>query len=233
MLPTDKTYTHLFFDLDHTLWDFDKASRESLIELYDSYQIERLTGAAIDRYLEVFYAVNTEFWNLYNHDRITKEEIRDTRFPLIFERLGVDPLTAPKQLGPDYLAITPTKPYLIAHALEALEYLSSRYQLHIITNGFDQTQATKLSSAQIDRFFLTVTTSETTGHKKPSPVIFQHALKVAQAQLADSLMIGDNLNTDVAGALQIGMDALYFSNGQEVKEDIPHITCLSQLRKVL
>jgi putative hydrolase of the HAD superfamily len=228
-------YKHLFFDLDHTLWDFDRASQETLTELHGQYQIGEKHQVALGEFVETFREVNFGFWALYNHSKITKDEIRTQRFPKVYAKLGIAAHHVPQYIGDEYLERTPRKPFLIAHTKSVLDYLKDKYTLHIITNGFDQTQATKMSSSGIDHYFQTVTTSETTGHKKPSPMIFEHAINTADASMEESLMIGDNIEADVGGARQVGLDAIYFGQTALADKDerTIHITCLSELKIIL
>ncbi len=232
-----KPYRHLFFDLDHTLWDFERCAEETLQELFAEFKIADYGATAFVPFLETFYQVNYHMWGLYDRNQTSKDEIRRERFPLIFERLGVKfPRLKAESLGTEYLYRCPQKPYTIAHAHSILEHLAPHYQLHILTNGFEDVQATKLKSAKLDHFFDVVVTSECTGYKKPAPQIFEFAVEKAQTALHESVMIGDNLSTDIAGAINIGMPCVFFNplkKSHEEQKLLGDIACLLELKELL
>ena len=227
---------HIFFDLDHTLWDFERNSTETLQEMYQEFDIGVLTNASDEEFLEAFSNANAELWGLYNYSKVTKEDIRDKRFPMAFERLGGDPSDFPKNLGQLYLDRCPTKPHLMPYTFEILDYLQDqqKYKLHILTNGFSDTQAVKLERSGIAKYFESVVTSESTGHKKPDRRIFDYAINLAKAELPNSVMIGDNLLTDIAGAREIGMKNIFYNYGKvehfhQVDYEITHLEELKKL----
>ncbi|HAA14231.1 MAG TPA: noncanonical pyrimidine nucleotidase, YjjG family [Cytophagales bacterium] len=205
-------YQHLFFDLDHTLWDFDRNSTETLRELYSEFDFEGRYQFSEDRFLNTFLEVNHALWMDYNHGRIDRNHIRTRRFDLVLDALDASATDRPADLGEVYLARCPLKPHTLPHTHDVLDYLQAKgYALHIITNGFSDVQDKKLKAAGLDHYFDVVVTSETNGHKKPSPEIFYFALQSAKADLDNSLMIGDNLETDIAGAQAIAMDQVFFN----------------------
>jgi putative hydrolase of the HAD superfamily len=204
-------YRHLFFDLDHTLWDFDRNSEETLLELYREFDLGYLANVGEEDYLLTFKEVNRWLWDQYNHSKIDKEFIRSRRFELIFGRLGVPKEEVPPALGDLYLQRCPQKPHLLPHSKEILDYLAGQYTLHILTNGFNDVQHTKLRCSGIREYFQTVVTSECTGHKKPSPEIFGYALQQARGEAAESLMIGDSLDADIEGAHRAGIDSVFYN----------------------
>ena len=228
-------YQHIFFDLDHTLWDFEKNSSETLTELYFEYDIGYHGNIDEQTYIQAFREVNRELWTKYDKSQIDKEYIRTKRFELIFGRLGIDPKKIASNIGDVYLFRCPKKPHLLPHSKEILDYLSKNYQLHILTNGFNDVQAIKLKHSGISHYFQTIVTSESTGHRKPSQEIFEYALEQAQAPLQHSLMIGDNLDTDIEGALRIGMDAVFYNPDQVFHKKTPRyeIKCLRELGGIL
>jgi putative hydrolase of the HAD superfamily len=205
-----KTYRHLFFDLDHTLWDFERNSGETLGELFAEYSLAGL-GLALGPFATEFAAINRELWRLYDQHQVDKATLRQVRFQRVLARFGVVDDALAHQLTEAYFARCPAKPHLMPHSAELLAYLAPRYQLHIITNGFDDIQATKLHSAGIAHYFGQVLTSENSGHRKPSPEIFALALARTGAAVGESLMIGDNLDTDMAGGRAAGLDTLYYN----------------------
>ncbi|QCK14250.1 YjjG family noncanonical pyrimidine nucleotidase [Mangrovivirga cuniculi] len=230
-----KSYKHLFFDLDHTLWDFQVNSHVTLKELFFEFGLCDLGDFMVDEFISVFEEVNFELWDLYNKNLVDKETIRDVRFKRSLSRLGVEENAIPEMLGKEYLLRCPTKPAVIKYTFEILDYLNEKYNLHIITNGFKETQATKLKHSGLNEYFRSVVTSECTGYKKPHLEIFRFALENVEAVPEESLMIGDNLEADVKGAMQYNVDAVYF-NPEKVRHNSEvsyEISCLSQLKNIL
>jgi putative hydrolase of the HAD superfamily len=227
-------YTHLFFDLDHTLWDFERNSNETLADLFEAYQLQQWGDFSVADFLNTFSEVNRQLWDLYNHSKIDQRTLREQRFLRIWKRLGAAG-TPPPQLSEDYLAICPTKPHLLPHARETLDYLAGRYRLHIITNGFDDIQQTKIHSAGIGHYFEALVTSQNSGYKKPHRAIFEYALTQTGASTYNSAMIGDNLETDIGGARALGLDAIFY-NPERIAHDTAvtlEIYCLSELQRHL
>ncbi|MCS7019552.1 MAG: YjjG family noncanonical pyrimidine nucleotidase [Cytophagales bacterium] len=227
-------YTHLFFDLDHTLWDFERNSNETLTDLYEAYCLYERGGFSVSDFLFAFREVNRQLWELYNRNQIDQQTLREQRFIRIWKYLGASGMP-PSQLGADYLAICPTKPHLLPHARETLDYLAGRYRLHIITNGFDDVQQTKIRSANIAHYFEALITSQNSGYKKPHPAIFDYALAQTGAAPHNSVMIGDNLETDISGARALGLDAIFY-NPERIahqSEATIEIYCLSELQQIL
>ena len=226
-----KNISHIFFDLDHTLWDFDKNSGLTFEKIFN------LNGIDINlrEFLEVYEPINFQYWKLYREERIDKASLRFGRLNDAFKQLNKKVKTGMiHKLSEDYIAYLCTFNHLFDGAIEILEYLSPNYELHIITNGFKEVQQGKLNQSNIDHFFKTVTNSEMVGVKKPNPKIFNHALEVARADKSKSIMIGDNLEADVMGALDVGLDAICFNyHNEELNGDIKKVDHLSELKKFL
>ena len=201
---------HLFFDLDHTLWDFDYNSSETLTELWSQFELDHL-DIELDQFLIRFKEINEAMWEKLNVGKISKDEIRHERFPTVLKAFNVVDNTLASKIAAEYIDICPTKPHLIDGAKELLNNIQDRYELHIITNGFDEIQETKLNSGGIKHFFKHIITSGTTGYKKPDRQIFDHALNLAGADLESSLMIGDNPISDIQGAHLIGLDQVFYN----------------------
>ncbi|KOF03779.1 hypothetical protein OB69_04230 [Roseivirga seohaensis subsp. aquiponti] len=230
-----KNYQHIFFDLDHTLWDYDTNAMTALHELYDHYRFEHITHFDKDTFVQHFFQVNNELWSLFNKHQIQREQIRERRFATIFERLNAKLDIIPQQLDCEYVELCPTKEAVFEGAHDVLDYLKERYQLHIITNGFDDVQTIKMKSAKLDHYFDVIVTSENSNSRKPSAPIFEQALQRAGAKLNESIMIGDNLESDIQGARNFGMDHIWF-NPTKLTSDFPptyEIQMLSQLRNLL
>lgn len=231
MKPDNKHIKHVFFDLDHTLWDFEKNSEMAFDTIFKQHHPRLDTTQFIEKYVPI----NQACWKLYQYDRITHEELRYKRLKDSFDALGYAISDAAiHQIADDYIAYLPDNNHLFEGAIEILDYLSVRYQLHIITNGFANVQYKKIANSKMDTYFKTITNSEMAGVKKPNPIIFQHALDLAKAQKADSIMIGDCLEADVKGALDFGMAAIFFNPNNDIfLEGICQINHLLELKNYL
>jgi putative hydrolase of the HAD superfamily len=225
------TISDLFFDLDHTLWDFEKNSAMAFETVFRKHQIEL---ALADFHLH-YSAINTAYWKLYREEKVTQQQLRYGRLKDTFDLLKYvisDDLI--HQISIDYIAVLPDNNYLFDGTIAILDYLKPKYNLHIITNGFEEVQNHKLKNSGIQPYFQTITNSEKAGAKKPNPIIFDCALQVANVDKTHSLMIGDCLEADVQGALSFGMDAIFFNPlQQEVPSTIKQISHLLELKNYL
>ena len=222
---------HIFFDLDHTLWDFDKNSALTFEKIFKINSIE----INLDSFLEVYVPINFNYWKLYRENKVDKSNLKFARLNDTFKVLQVN-LSASlvHKLSDYYVTHLSSFNHLFPGTKEILEFLSSKYNLHIITNGFKEAQQAKLNHSNIDQYFLTVTNSEMVGVKKPNPKIFHFALKAANATIENSLMIGDNLEADIKGAFNIGMDAICFNYHNEVlSSNITGIDHLIELKNYI
>jgi YjjG family noncanonical pyrimidine nucleotidase len=220
-------YKCLLFDLDHTLWDYETNSREALSELYIDFALDK-KGIDEEKFLQIFYVINNELWDLYDRGLLHRDVIRNERFHKILLAFSVDDYSLSLKLSHEYIAQSPKKKNLIEGCKEILDYLHSKYPMVIVTNGFDEIQSTKLSSSGIDCYFKSIVTSARAGHKKPAKEIFEFALREHKASPQEAIMIGDNLLTDIAGAMNANIDTVFFNpNG------IPHQTKISYEIKTL
>jgi putative hydrolase of the HAD superfamily len=228
-------YKHIFFDLDHTIWDFDKNAEETLHELYGAYRLKELGLHSADLFIETYTRNNHQLWAEYHVGKITKTELREARFKKTFLDLGLHPDVIPVGFEDDYVKLCPTKTNLFPHAHETLQYLKTKYTLHLISNGFRESQDIKISGTNLDSYFQHIIISEEVGANKPDKAIFEHALNLAGATRHESIMIGDSVEADVRGALDFGMDAIYFNPaGLEKPVDVPvQINQLKELMKML
>lgn len=202
---------HIFFDLDHTIWDFDRNAQETLMELYDLYQLEKLGLSSCQDFIATYTENNHQLWAEYHVGRITKEQLRTQRFNKTFRQLGVKPDQIPAQFEEDYVRISPTKTNLFMGSEKVLAYLQKKYSLHIISNGFKETTLTKMKVSGLNPYFQNVIISEDVGVNKPHKAIFDYALNKAAAQKQESIMVGDSLEADIRGAQDYGMKAIYFN----------------------
>ncbi len=230
-----KHYKHLFFDLDHTIWDFDRNAEETLQELFVLHKLEALGLTSAADFITTYTRNNHALWADYHLGKIDKETLRQTRFSKTFTDMGLHPEVVPAAFEDDYVALCPTKTNLFPHAHETLRYLHSKYTLHLITNGFRESQEVKLKGSGLAGYFRHIIISEEVGFNKPHPAIFEHAIKLAGAKNEESLMIGDSLEADVYGALNFGMDAIYFNPLKAAKpNNVPvQIHSLDELTRLL
>lgn len=228
-----KPYRHLFFDLDRTLWDFESNSRAVLAELCE----ERLRGpwgVGPEAFIPVYEQINAELWVQMDGGLIPKEVLRAVRFKRTLAHFGIGDGTLARQLDETYMERTPRRVGLMPGAMALLRDLKPHYDLHIITNGFTETQRLKMQASQIRGFFKAVVTSEMAGAAKPSGRIFRHAMRSAGARVRESLMIGDSAQADVAGGRQVGMDQVHFvPEGGGDPQATYRIQRLDELRAIL
>ena len=184
---------------------------------------------------EVYHPLNERLWELYRANQITKEELNRTRFLKPLEYYGIHDTELADHLSEDYVYWSPRIVKLVPGTMELLEYLKPKYHLHLITNGFQEVQHTKLSGSGMEPYFETLTVSEEVGVKKPNPEIFHYALKKAGATPEESLMIGDEMAVDIDGARAAGLDQLFFNRtNQPVAGDCTYkVRNLLDIKKIL
>ncbi|MCZ4224310.1 YjjG family noncanonical pyrimidine nucleotidase [Pedobacter rhodius] len=219
---------HIFFDLDHTIWDFDRNAEETLNELYHTYNLNELGLKSCADFIATYTENNHQLWADYHLGKITKDFLRAERFSKTFVQLGIHPDSVPHQFEDDYVRISPTKTNLFEGAENVLSYLKEKYTLHIISNGFKETTLTKMKLSGLNPYFDNVIISEDVGVNKPNPMIFKYALDKAKGLKEESIMIGDSLEADVYGALNFGMEAIFFNpmkkeKPEDVKKEIIHL----------
>ncbi len=225
------TITDVFFDLDHTLWDFEKNSALAFETVF------KLQDLKIDmtEFLQFYVPINREYWERYRKDEITQKQLRFGRLKDTFDLLHFeisDDLVV--FLSEQYIYYLPKYNHLYEGAIEILDYLKTKYSLHIITNGFAEIQGNKLDNSYITHYFKTITNSEMAGVKKPNTLIFEYALNLAKARKENSIMIGDCLEADVQGALDAGLDAIFFNeNNLSASHKIKQVNHLLELKKYL
>ncbi|WP_298495238.1 YjjG family noncanonical pyrimidine nucleotidase [uncultured Algibacter sp.] len=226
-----KNITDVFFDLDHTLWDFDKNSALTFKKIFEINNV----NISLDDFLHHYEPINLKYWRLYREDKIGKEDLRYARLNDSFEAIGFNVnIQLIHKLSEDYITYLSSFNHLFENTFEILDYLSLRYNLHIITNGFDEVQFKKMSHSKIDHYFKTITNSEIAGVKKPNPIIFNYALNLANTNASKSVMIGDSYEADILGAKNMGMDVVFFDlNNKTVDNSITQIDNLIQLKNFL
>ena len=229
-------YNHLFFDLDHTLWDFETNSKESIREVFSKHRLEETVTPDFDLFFEKYSFHNKRLWHRYNHGFIRQDELKWKRMwhTLLEFKLGDE--TFAKKLSAEYLEILPSKKALFPHTIEILSYLKNKdYKLNLITNGFENVQWRKLENAQIGNYFSTVITSETACCLKPNKEIFDFAISKAACCYHESIMLGDNLDADILGAMNAGMDTIFVNHIKEETTLSPTYTIyhLKELEDIL
>lgn len=231
-----KIYKHLFFDIDHTLWDFELNSVHTLKEVYHTNQLPEKGILDFDDFNEVYHEINDKLWQRFRNGFLSREDLRWKRMWQTLVHYKVNDLALAKKMSEDYLDILPQQKALFPYAVEVLEYCAGKgYAMHLITNGFEETQYQKLRTASIDHFFQQMITSERAMSMKPHKGIFEFALKETGADVDSSLMVGDALDIDILGAREIGMDQVFFNPHQKPHDDRPtyEISCLSEMKRIV
>ena len=225
-------YKDLFFDLDHTIWDFELNSKETLWDLHQKYQLE---AKGIDNF-DVFYSNysvhNHRLWDRYTKGYIKQEELRWKRIYLSLLDYKIADEALSKEMSVDYLDILPNKKNLFPYTIEILDYLKNKdYKMHLITNGFESVQFKKIKNSNLADYFTEVITSEASNSLKPNKEIFDYALKACNAKLETSIMIGDNESADIQGAINVGMDSI-FVNHLQIQPTVPATHTITHLKEL-
>ena len=229
-------YKDLFFDLDHTIWDFELNSKETLWDLHLKYELEAKGINNFDEFYSIYSVHNHKLWDRYSKGFIKQEELRWKRIYLSLLDYKIADEALSKEMSVDYLTILPDKKNLFPYTIEILEYLKSKdYSMHLITNGFESVQFKKIKNSNLADYFTEVITSEASNSLKPNKEIFEYALKASNAKLETSIMIGDNESADIQGAINAGMDSI-FVNHLQIQPTVPAthtITHLKELENIL
>ncbi len=228
-------YKHLFFDLDHTLWDFEANSRHTLEELYHSMQLKEIGVDDFDRFHKNYLLHNDKLWEKYRKGFIKVDELRWKRFWLTLLDFKIGQETLAKEMAVHFLDLLPTRTALFADAKEVLDYLlDKKYVMHLITNGFEKTQHSKLKYSGIDKYFIEVITSEGSNALKPHKEIFDYALEKAKADPSHSIMLGDDPEVDIKGAMNAGIDQVFVNHTGKKIDFTPtyEVSALSQLKQI-
>ncbi|MGB3006003.1 MAG: YjjG family noncanonical pyrimidine nucleotidase, partial [Chitinophagaceae bacterium] len=206
-------YKHLFFDLDHTLWDFEANSRQTLEELYIAMKLEEKGINDFDFFHKRYLVHNDKLWERYRNGNIKVDELRWKRMwlAMLDFKIADEPLA--REMGIVFLDSLPTRKILFPYTFEILDYLiAKQYKLHLITNGFEETQHSKLKYSGLDKYFIEVITSEGSNSLKPHKEIFDYAFQKTGALPAESIMIGDTIDVDILGAINAGIDQVHVNH---------------------
>jgi len=228
-------FKHIFFDLDRTLWDFEINSHRTLEELFSTFNLKEKGVKESDNFIRIYKEYNEKLWRLYRVGKISQVDLRRERFQRTLAYFEIHDFALAEAIGDQYISICPQKSQLFPHSIEVLEYLNKKYKLHIITNGFHKVQHVKLKYANLTKYFDTIITSEKAGMMKPDPKIFEFALETTNARSSESIYVGDDLEVDILGCQNCGIDGVYFNPKREkhVEEVTFEISCLSQLKELL
>ncbi len=222
---------HIFFDLDHTLWDFEANSAKTFQTIF----IKNNMNIDNNQFLQYYKPINMDYWKLFRENKVSKSDLKYRRLKDTFDALDFkisDDLI--NKLAIDYIRVLPTFNEVFEGTYDILNYLKPKYKLHIITNGFSEIQATKLKNSKLDGYFEKIITSESVGVKKPNPEIFAYALKTANAQKKESVMIGDSWEADIIGAKNFGILPIYCNFENQPKDSsVLSIERLLDLKKHL
>ena len=204
-----RKYTHLFFDLDNTIWDFRSNSYEALYATLDTLDLLKMIGS-YDLFFKIYSEENDRLWELYRNGLMPKKVLSIQRFEASFEKNGTPLNIGGGVVNDTYLAQMVNQTKLVDGAREVLEYLHGRYQIALITNGFREVQCNKIKRSELSKYFSKMFISEEIGTPKPGRKIFEYAIKSMNARKKDSLMIGDSWEADIIGAMKFGIDQVYF-----------------------
>lgn len=228
-------YEHIFFDLDHTLWDFETNSKQALKRIFEEQQLAGKGVPTFESFHAKYLPINDRYWALYHQGFVPKEKLRLGRFYDTLKTFGIENEPLAEKMAADYLAISPQMTALFEGAVDVLEYLQGKYKLHLITNGFAEAQWLKIENSGLKPFFEHIIISEEVGTQKPDKAIFEIAIQRANTTVSRCVMIGDNFNTDIAGARNAGMDQIYFNpNKKRRREPVTYeIFSLIELKQII
>lgn len=226
----NKTYTCVFIDLDDTIWDFHANARSSLYEIYSTRKLSSYFDS-FEQYFGIYSERNTELWEMYGRGEVSKDFLSKERFLYPLQQVGISDETLAQNIGKEYLDMLPTRTALVPYAIDLLDYLSDKYTLTIVSNGFVEVQYRKIKSSGLESYFKHVVLSEQAKALKPDKQIFDYALKVNHANSQDAIMIGDSLAADITGAINAGIDHIWF-NPENKTTDLPVMSSVISLQTI-
>jgi putative hydrolase of the HAD superfamily len=225
-------YRHLFFDLDHTLWDFEANARATLVILYEELQLQEKGIHDFELFYRNYLAHNDKLWEYYRKGLIKQDELRVKRMRLALLDFKIADEELSQKMNVQFLELLPTRNLLFPYTKEILQYLlDKKYELHLITNGFESIQHSKLKNSGIDIFFKEVITSEGSNSIKPNKEIFEYAFQKTNANPATSIMIGDTIDVDIQGAINAGIDQV-FVNHNNIQTEIKPTYTVNSLKEL-
>jgi putative hydrolase of the HAD superfamily len=225
-------YKHVFFDLDHTLWDFETNSRQALTIIFDENRLLEKGVPSFQKFHEKYQPINDRYWARYHNGYATKDQVRNGRFYDTLKEFGIDDKPLAEIMATAYVQLSPKMTALFPDAIEVLKYLQQKYKMHLITNGFAEVQWIKIEHSGLRPFFEHIIISEEVGTQKPDKAIFEIAMQRSGASTDACIMIGDNYNTDIIGAKNAGIDQVFFNPGKNRKREAVTYE-ISQLKELL
>lgn len=204
-----KNITHIFFDLDHTLWDYESNSILALKELVSHFEIDNHVTS--EEFLKTYHKINEKLWHKFNNGQIDREHIKQYRFPQVLRKLNVFIDHKPEDLHEFFMTNCSNRSEVMPETHETLTYLKEKYPMAIITNGFSEAQYPKMKASNLNQYFSEMIISNEVGCRKPEKEIFDLSMKRLGAKPETSVMIGDNPKTDIRGAEQAGMKAIFYN----------------------
>lgn len=230
-----KVYKHIFFDLDHTIWDFETNSQKALQQIFAEEKLAELGVPSFEQFHIAYKPINDRYWSKYHNGYATKEQVRVNRFTETMAEFGVNDTALAQRMADSYVTLSPKMTALFPDAFETLKYLQSKYSLHLITNGFAEVQWIKIENSGLRPFFEHIIISEEVGTQKPDKQIFEIAMNRAFTSAEECIMIGDNFNTDIVGARNAGMDQVYFNpKRNRIKDKVTYVVnSLNELKRFL
>ena len=206
-------YKHLFFDLDHTLWDYEANARSSMQHLYDSLELKQKGVHDFNLFYKYYSVHNDKLWEQYRNGLVKQDELRVKRMRLALLDFKIADDELSEKMNVQFLELLPTRTHLFADCIETLTYLvNKKYILHLITNGFEEVQHSKLKYSGLTKYFTEVITSEKSNSLKPNKEIFEFAFERSNARPEESIMIGDNIEVDIVGAMNVGIDQVFVNH---------------------
>ncbi|MGB6083990.1 YjjG family noncanonical pyrimidine nucleotidase [Moheibacter sp.] len=227
---------HIFFDLDNTLWDYRRNAKITLVKLYEEFQIKDTYGYSFEEFYPHYYESNEQLWADYRDGKLTKEQLRARRFPEAFANMGIPTADFAMEYEQRFVDEVTTSNYVVEGTEEILKYLHGKYQLHILSNGFEEVTHQKINGCLIKDYMETITTAEEAGAPKPDAKAFLTAIGKSDARIENSVYIGDDWIADMVGAHRLGMQAIFFNPLNENHmwvEEIPVIHKLTELKNHL
>ena len=210
----------IFWDLDHTLWDFERNSGEALQETLYGLDLVGRNGLEVDEFIARYHVINDRMWDEYRRGLIVKEDLRARRFDEALGLFGIQEIGLGERFATMYLDICPLKKNLFPRAGEVLKTIAQKYPQYIITNGFSEVQSIKMENDDLKPYICRTITSEEAGAKKPSPRIFEYALSCVGCRADESIMIGDDIDNDIIAALDAGFARGIWFNPTGKKREI-------------
>jgi putative hydrolase of the HAD superfamily len=209
-----KTYKHLFFDLDNTLWDFKANARDAFYEIFDNLKLfDRIPD--FSRFLDVYEKHNEHLWSEYRKGKVKKDHMRIERISLTFNEMGIHDPDLAHLVGNLYIQGAPRKTNLFPLVHETLQYLKQKYTLYILTNGFAEVQIQKINNCGLQPYFTKLFMAEMVGYQKPDRRFFEYAIKSVHAHKNECLMVGDDPDADIMGARNAGIDQVFYNTGKK------------------